>query len=93
MASGYERSCLPKRRFADEVTVRAAAQIECDRGAAPRNAMWIYPCGNCRGWHLTNKPGKRMRRVTSAEMYEAPDPHIDDGIRTPQFGGYWGGYL
>jgi hypothetical protein len=46
--------CLSKRRFSDEMTARVGAQIECERGAAVKGAMWVYECPSCRRWHITN---------------------------------------
>lgn len=69
------KSCLRKRRFANEATARAGAQIECQRGAVRNDAMWIYGCQNCRGWHITNNIKSNRWRVTADLLWdETPDP-------------------
>lgn len=85
------KGCTDKRRFPDEPTVRAAAQIECEHGSTNRKGeMWVYPCETCRGWHLTNKPSGAKRKVTLEHLYPPRTLELDDGVSTPQFGGYWG---
>ena len=68
-----QKSCLNKRRFTDELTARAGAQIHCDEGKARNGVMWIYACENCRGWHMTSGRGALQFRVTSESMF-ASDP-------------------
>lgn len=64
------RGCEDKRRFTNEATARAGAQIECERGVARRaGEMWVYPCEHCRGFHLTTKRGQTKWRVTATELY------------------------
>jgi hypothetical protein len=86
--TGLEKMCLAKQRFSDEPGVRAAAQIQL--GYHPKQeAIWVYPCENCRGWHITNNRSGSKRRVTRELLYPLPDEAPDGVPMTPQFGGYW----
>lgn len=88
------KGCTDKRRFSDEITARVGGQIQCQNDGKP--AMWVYPCDHCRGWHITNKHGAKRRLVTAEAAYPDRGQRIraanpESKIKTPQFGGYWGG--
>jgi hypothetical protein len=62
------RNCLNKRRYSDEFAARAAAQASIKRHGNAQ-ALWVYQCTECRGWHLTHKNQKTRRTmVTSMEL-------------------------
>ena len=89
-AKAVQWSCHRKRRFSDELTARAAAQIEIEHRSTRRDGeMWVYPCETCRGFHLTNRPSGAKRKVTLEHLFPPPDPDLEDGVLTPQLGGYW----
>lgn len=87
----WHKGCTQKRRFSDELTARAGAQIECDHKSTKRGAMWVYSCENCRGWHITNKPGNWRRMVTVEHLFQPGPPEPEQRIATPHLGGFWGG--
>lgn len=44
------RGCEGKRRYPDEFVARAVGQCFQERNQVK---LYLYPCGLCRGWHLT----------------------------------------
>lgn len=69
-----EKSCLEKSRYPTEVNARRHAQSSLQkRGEHPR--LWVYPCINCKGWHITSKPGgtAAATAVTKRQLYEGFD--------------------
>lgn len=50
--------CLSKRRYPDESTARAFGMRALARPDNPQNALYVYRCVICGGWHLT-KQGAR----------------------------------
>jgi hypothetical protein len=66
-----EKSCLEKARYSTELVARQYARGSIiKRPDTPR--LWVYPCINCRGWHMTGKPGSSASptAVTRQELYE-----------------------
>lgn len=55
--ANLEKGCLNKTRLADEATARATAMHMLERGFIKRTKAWVYPCGFCRGWHITTHGG------------------------------------
>ena len=55
------RRCESKRRYPDEVTVRAAGAHYMD--AFKTEALWCYRCALCHGWHLTHKDNGRKGAI------------------------------
>ena len=56
-------TCLNKRRYSDEVTARAAAMFVLGRNGNIKT-LWVYPCYQCRGWHLTKRNNGVRTKVT-----------------------------
>ena len=54
----YDKDCKQKSRFTDEPQARAMAAVYLE---TPRNqekpieALWVYRCPHCFGWHMTSK--------------------------------------
>lgn len=55
--------CSAKRYYTDECQARAAALDSLDRFAGVE-ALWVYNCPHCPGWHLTKHPGDDKYKVT-----------------------------
>lgn len=53
-------ACKYKRRFSDEAHARAKGSVTAaEMGEAQ---LWVYPCKQCSGWHLTSRDrGVRWR--------------------------------
>lgn len=49
------KACLDKLRLPDEAVARASAMRLMQTGRFTGAKAWVYPCANCRGWHITSK--------------------------------------
>lgn len=47
-------ACTTKVKHATETMARMAAR--CVLYKKYRDAMWVYPCEFCDGWHVTSRP-------------------------------------
>jgi hypothetical protein len=71
-------TCQSKRRHPDEITARAAAMRAIQyRGQV--NKLWVYPCPECRGWHLTKKNNGLGALVTADNPVHSrcDDPRLE----------------
>lgn len=67
-----ERSCINKSRQPDEPTARAVAMHLLSSGVSVAKRAWVYPCRECRGWHITTTAnGNHLRASVSAS-----DPYV-----------------
>jgi hypothetical protein len=48
-----DETCKDKRRYPDEMSIRAVGAVELEERKAKR--LWCYRCRHCTGWHLTSK--------------------------------------
>lgn len=69
LISTIARGCEAKLRFSDEFGARAAGQHDGERY---QTRMFIYPCKNCRGWHLTTKRQSRRDRAADYQFSSPP---------------------
>lgn len=58
------KSCEKKQRYPDEFTARAAGMIDQEKYQVK---MYMYPCGICKGWHLTKAPQRKDRHHVDFE--------------------------
>lgn len=52
------RSCTSKARYSDEYGARAAGLLYQEWTGTK---LYLYPCSECRGWHLTKQPQRKDR--------------------------------
>ena len=65
-------NCRAKRRYNDEVSARAAAMYaldQCDAHGRELQALYVYTCPECGGYHLTRKAQGYLRRVERNTPY------------------------
>lgn len=65
----WDKMCIKKQRFADEMSCRVRAQHGMSN--TETKMLWIYRCPNCRGYHMTHKPGRDCIKgaVTPDNLY------------------------
>jgi hypothetical protein len=56
--------CANKRRYPDELSARAAAMFALGHNGNLKT-LWVYPCYQCRGWHLTKRNNGIRLKVTA----------------------------
>lgn len=61
--------CSRKQRYSDEFGARAAGQVF---GSKNSIQLYVYPCGLCRGWHLTKRPQSRKYAADYYESVQTP---------------------
>lgn len=64
LATTRLKGCESKNRYSDEFGCRAAGQSLEKKNKTP---LYMYPCGLCRGWHLTKSV---QRDPTSRVTYD-----------------------
>lgn len=69
LVTSIKRSCENKRRYPDMMVARGAGQI---LGEQNQVELFMYPCGLCRGWHLTRKKQGRKDYAVSYEYRPTP---------------------
>lgn len=69
----WQRTCLSKRRYSDELAARAVGVNRLRRGDVATDRLWTYQCGNCRGWHLTKRPDDDSAPITARAMFGTVD--------------------
>lgn len=57
-AQGASRRCS-KLRYTSEPAAQAAAQLRADNDPAYPDALRVYFCDRCLGWHLTSQLQRR----------------------------------
>jgi hypothetical protein len=58
LVSNILRGCEGKRRYPDEFVARATGQcLQTENDVK----LYMYPCGLCRGWHLTKLKQRNER--------------------------------
>lgn len=63
------RSCEGKRRFADEMDVRAVGMADAERSG---DRLYVYRCRFCMGWHLSKNANNGERNAVDFYVRE-PD--------------------
>jgi hypothetical protein len=65
----WERMCLRKKRYPDQMLARIGALTVLESGQSSVPKLWVYRCPNCSGWHLTkNEWGGPNRRKALAPV-------------------------
>lgn len=62
-------NCRKKRRYSDEFAARAGAQLFLEQ--VGDNAIGIYRCDQCGGWHMTHHAARKLR-VTREDLFLQP---------------------
>jgi hypothetical protein len=74
--------CRKKRRYSDEATARAGAMIQTQNGRV--NALYVYRCRWCQGWHLTRNHQGIRHKVTADNPVHSPlETEKDYDFRRP----------
>jgi hypothetical protein len=59
-----DATCKDKRRYPDEVSIRAIGAVDLTECKDPAKRLWCYRCRHCSGWHLTStNQGKRWEII------------------------------
>jgi hypothetical protein len=71
LTAGGAAACRTKVRYESDVHARASGRnvmrVSTRPDTPPR--LFVYPCPNCRGWHLTRKPNTAAA-VTALTSHE-----------------------
>lgn len=67
-----QRGCIDKVRQPDEATARARAMGMLQLGITKSRRAWVYPCRECRGWHITTT----VNGNHASASVTATDPYV-----------------
>lgn len=63
----HEEACAKKKRYADDLTARAAAMESCSKYG--EDVLFTYQCPVCRGWHLTKNEQRGQAAVSKTNPF------------------------
>lgn len=69
----HDETCEGKKRWPCEITARAGAMAVIERNdPGTPDALYVYRCPTCRGWHLTKNRQKSSPPVTVDDIKGVP---------------------